>query len=93
VADDPDAEVCDIEGLGPPLSHMGSGYAWDSERECPYRIDEDGGGWLAGVTDNRAEGAEMETRMQCGVPVAEIDYCDVAVCGLRRPDARCRLGR
>lgn len=46
MADDPDAEVCDIEGLGPPLSHMGSGYAWDSERECPYRIDEDeGDGW------------------------------------------------
>ena len=41
LAYDLDAEDCDIEGLGPPLSRVGSRYAWDSERECRYLVDAD----------------------------------------------------
>ena len=37
--DDSAAADCDIDGLGPPLSHGDSGYTWDGERDCPYRID------------------------------------------------------
>jgi hypothetical protein len=39
--DDPDAEDCDIEGLGPPPSRCLSRHAWDPERECPYLIESD----------------------------------------------------
>jgi len=42
--DDPDDD-CDIEGLGPPLSRRWTGYGWDSERDCMYRIDADEEGY------------------------------------------------